>query len=131
MHSSGMRTARLLTVSQHALSPEGCTCLGGYLPGGYTGLGVVPAWGCVYLSEGVPARSVYLPGGTCPGVYLPRYSPPVDRHCDWRNRGCERLPCLLGYIKTYVTSFTGRIHIKALAPFPLTTVLLKNCKSRY
>ena len=39
MHSSGMRTARLLTVSQHAL------------PGG------VPGWG------------VYLPGGgTCPGT---------------------------------------------------------------
>ena len=50
-----MRTARLLTVSQHALWPGG-----------------VPAWG-------VPARGVYLHsgGGTClgvasQGVYLPR-----------------------------------------------------------
>ena len=60
MHSSGMRTARLLTVSLHALW-WGCTCQGG-----------VPAW------AGVPT------GGTCPGactclgvylswgVYLPR-----------------------------------------------------------
>ena len=54
MHSSGMRTARLLTLSQHALWPGG-----------------VPAWG-VYLAGGVYlARGVYLPGG-----YLPRYSPP-------------------------------------------------------
>ena len=52
MHSSRMRTIRLLTVSQDAL-PEGvparewCTCPGG-----------------------VPVRGVYLPGR----VYLPRYS---------------------------------------------------------
>ena len=44
MHSSGMRTARLLTASQQ----------------GTVGMGI-PAWG-VYLPRGV-----YLPGGTCPG----------------------------------------------------------------
>ena len=54
MHSSRMRTACLLTVSQHAL-------LGMYLPGGVpaqgggTCLGGVPAWG-------VPAKG----GCTCP-----------------------------------------------------------------
>ena len=48
MHSSRMRTDRLLTVSQHAL------LRGVYLPGE------------------VPVQGVYLPGGcTCPGVYLP------------------------------------------------------------
>ena len=63
MHSSRMRTARLLTVSQHAL-PGG----GMYLPGG------VPARGCTCLG-GVPARG-YLPAG-----YLPRY-PPMNRMTD-------------------------------------------------
>ena len=63
IHSSGMRTARLLTVSQHALPPGG-TCPGGYLPGS-TCLGGVPARG------GVPAWGVYLPRR----VYLPRGVP--------------------------------------------------------
>ena len=55
MHSSRMRTARLLTVTQHALLE------GVYLPGG------VPVRGCTC------PRGVYLPRGcTCPeGVYLP------------------------------------------------------------
>ena len=51
MHSSGMSTVRLLTVSQHALG--GCTCPGG-----------VPSW------EGVPAESVPaggVPAGGCTG----------------------------------------------------------------
>ena len=64
MHSRRMRTARLWTISQHALPGGvpawGCTCLGVYLPGG------VPAWG------GVPAR-----GGTCPGT-----PPTVNRMTD-------------------------------------------------
>ena len=49
MHSSRMRTARLLTVSQHVLRG---------------GRGV-PAWGCMYLPGGcVPAGGgVYLPWG--------------------------------------------------------------------
>ena len=69
IHSSRMRTARLLTVSQHALM------WGVYLP-----KGDVPAQG------GVPAQGVYLPrvkGCTCPQGYLPRYSPtPVNRMTD-------------------------------------------------
>ena len=83
MHSSGMRTVRLLTVSmhalhkgggvypsmhwaeggvsQHALGRRGCLPRGLYLPG----------WmylhRAVYLSRGSTS-----PGGcTCPGVYLP------------------------------------------------------------
>ena len=71
MHSSRMRTVRLLTVSQHAL-PGGVPAGGVNLPsGGCTCLGVggVPAWGWgVYLPGGVPAWGVYLPG-VC--VYLP------------------------------------------------------------
>ena len=59
MHSSRMRTARLLTVSQHALPGAG----GVYLP---SGAGGVPARG-VYLPGGVPARE----GVYCLGVYLP------------------------------------------------------------
>ena len=76
MHSSGMRTARLLTVSQHALWQGG-----------------VPAQRGGALARGVPAQGVYLPGGvptqggvpaqwgvcTCLGVYLPTYSHSVDR----------------------------------------------------
>ena len=54
MHSSRMRTARLLTVSQHAL-------LGVYLPGG------VPAQGGGTCLGGVPAWAVPAQGGcTCP-----------------------------------------------------------------
>ena len=53
-----MRTARLLTVSQHAL------------------FGWVPARG-VYLPRGCTCPRGYLPGG-----YLPRYSPPVIRMTD-------------------------------------------------
>ena len=82
MHSSGMRTTRLLTVSQHALwlggAPArgmylprgGCTCLGGvparggvYLSIGCTSPGGVPAQGGVSVRGGVPARGGYLPGG--------------------------------------------------------------------
>ena len=97
MHSSRMRTAPLLTVSQHALlevylpggctcqgctclkactCQGGCTCLGVYLPGVYLPMGCTCP-GEVYLPGGVPARGVpaqgvYLPGGcTCQGVYLP------------------------------------------------------------
>ena len=97
MHSSRMRTTRLLTVSQHALAGR-CTCQGVYLPGGGPARGMylpggVPAWGVpargvpvgVYLQGGVSARGrVYLlgegvpvgggctcRGGTCWGVYLP------------------------------------------------------------
>ena len=50
MHSSGMRTARLLTVSKHALgkgvSAHGGVCLGGCLPKG------VSVWRCVCSGGG-------------------------------------------------------------------------------
>ena len=98
MHSSRMHTARLLTISQHAL-PGGIPAQGVYLPGGCTCLGGVPVWevymprgwctclgGCtcprgVYLTKGgvptqggVPAQGgVPTWGGTCPGT------PPVNR----------------------------------------------------
>ena len=59
MHSSGMRTACLLTVSQHALH-RGGVCPRGCLPGGVY-LGGLP-WG-------VSAQRGCLPrGGVCPGV---------------------------------------------------------------
>ena len=55
MHSSGMRTTRLLTVSQHALGR-------GVYPSMYWAVGVYPTmhWvgGC-------------LPGGVCPGGVFP------------------------------------------------------------
>ena len=96
MHSSRMRTARLLPVSpsMHCSRgwmylPGGCTCSGVYLPGGCTCQGEVylprkctclwdvplggvptwgvPAWGWECTCPGdVPAR-----GCTCQGVYLP------------------------------------------------------------
>ena len=55
MHSSKMRTTRLLTISQHAL--------GVYLPGGVYPPGGVPAWGGVPAQQGVPTW-----GCTCPGT---------------------------------------------------------------
>ena len=70
MHSRKMRTARLLTVSQHAL---------------FAGAGGVNLWPGEYLPTGVylpgGGGGVYLPGG---GRYLPRYSPPppVNRMTD-------------------------------------------------
>ena len=81
MHSSRMRSARLLTVSQHALLGGVPTRVGGVPAQG------VPAWG-VYLPRAVPTRGYYLPGDvpargyfprgctcpgecTCLGVYLP------------------------------------------------------------
>ena len=73
MHSSRMRTGRLLTVSQQGTVEWGVSVRRGvYLPRGY-------------LPRGVPASEMYLPrvctcqGGTClggvpaGGVYLPRW----------------------------------------------------------
>ena len=59
-----MRTARLLTVSQHAL------------PGGVPARGV-PAWGG-YCPGGVPAGGVGVPVGgcTCPGGVPAEVLPP-------------------------------------------------------
>ena len=55
MHTSGMRTARLLTVSQPALAAGvGCACQGVYLPRGCTCLGVYLPRGCT--CQGVPAQ---------------------------------------------------------------------------
>ena len=106
LHSSGMRTTSLLTVSQHALDggvyllgvylpSGGCTCPGGvpagggcscggylgvYLPArGCTCLGSVPAWGCT-------CQGVYLPGRcTCWGVSqhaMGQAPPPPNRITD-------------------------------------------------
>ena len=85
MHSSGIRTTRLLTVSQHALRrgvyPRmhwAGGCVSQHALGRRVSAWGIPAWG-VYLPRGcncvggVPAggylpRVVYLPGGfTCPG----------------------------------------------------------------
>ena len=81
MHSSRMLTARSLTM-------------GMYLSQG------------VYLSQGYLPREVYLSwggylprGGTCPGGYLPRYSPPVDRILDTRYWKYYLAPTLLRAVK--------------------------------
>ena len=84
MHSSGMRTARLLTVSQdelhggvHPSMHWGCVSQhalgrGGVCPGG------VPARG-VPGQAGVPAQEVYL-SGVYPSMQWGRpLPPPVDR----------------------------------------------------
>ena len=79
MHSSKMRTARLLTVSQHALL-GGVPAPGGgvltrsvYLPGVYLPGGYLPWWGCV-PAQGVctwPGGGVPAQEGTCPGTHPP------------------------------------------------------------
>ena len=72
MHSSRMRTARLLPVS-----PSMHCSWVVYLPGGCTWWECVPAGGVylsggVYLPGGVHTQEVYLPRVcTCQGVYLP------------------------------------------------------------
>ena len=70
MHSSRMRTALLLTVSQHALPggvpAQGVTCQGGVPAQGSALGGVCTWWGCTCPGD-VPARGVYLLRGcTCP-----------------------------------------------------------------
>ena len=86
MHSSRMRTARLLTVSLHALlggvptwrvvPARGGTCPGGVpTQEGVPAQGGVPAW-VVYLPRGVLVAWVPAQGDIpAQGVYLPRYSP--------------------------------------------------------
>ena len=74
MHSSRMCTARLLTVSQHALPGvpvRGCTCpgvpaWGMYMPGGCTCLGDVPVGG--------------VPAGGVPAQVLPSVNRMTDRY---------------------------------------------------
>ena len=97
MHSSRMRTARLLTISQHApgrMCIPACTgqkgvsarvggvclwgvCPGGCLPGGVRLGGVCP-WGC--LPGSVCPGGVYRGGGCLPGGG--GRQPPVDRMTD-------------------------------------------------
>ena len=74
MHSSRMRTARLLPVS-----PNMHCSGGGDVParGGVPALGGCTCPGGVYLPCGVPALGGYLPALW--GEYLLRYSPPVNR----------------------------------------------------
>ena len=92
MHSSRMRTVRLLPVSPSMHCSRGCTCPRGDLLQGCTCQGV-PAQG------GVPAQEVYLPGGVpalggsvpAQGGYLPKYSPPVNRMTGAKILLCPKL----------------------------------------
>ena len=71
MHSSGMHTAHLLTVSQHALH-RGNVCPGG-LPGGlHRGVFAqgVSAWGVCWGGGGCVCPGG-LPGGAYPGGFCP------------------------------------------------------------
>ena len=118
MHSSRMRTARLLPVSpsMHCsgrgyLVPRGCTCPGGCTwsqgipgPGGVPGPGGCTwfwggylVWGVCLLgrctwSWGVPGSRGGIParGVPGPGGYLPRY-PPCEQNV-WQT-GVKILPC--------------------------------------
>ena len=81
MHSSMMRTARLLPYLAACTAPGGVPAQGGVPAGwGCTCQGGVPAQGGVPTQGGVPAQG-YLPGGVpAKGVYLPRYSPPHEQN---------------------------------------------------
>ena len=90
MHSSRMRTARLLTVSQHAL------------PGG------IPARGCTYLGcvpsqGGVPAQGCLCTclggGGTCSGT-----PPTVNRQMQ---QECIPVGCILAARRLYGAFCSG------------------------
>ena len=73
LHSSGMHTAPLLTVSQHALRRgEGARGWVECLPGRVLlGVGWMYLPSGVYLAGGVPAGG-WGDGCNCWGVYLPR-----------------------------------------------------------
>ena len=75
MHSSRMHTARLLTISQHALC-RGCLSIGVSVRGGFT-------------------QEVCL-GGVCPGVSslrgCSRHPPEVDTPCGQNDRRVKTLP---------------------------------------
>ena len=87
MHSSRMRTACFLTISQDALA-EGCLP-GGVCSGGVSAQGgCLPRQGCLpggVCSGGVSAQGGVCPGGVCPGGCLPRgvcLDTPVNRILD-------------------------------------------------
>ena len=97
MHSSRMRTARLLPISPRMhCSGRGCTSPGsvctypgvpasGRVPARERG---VPEWG-----SGVPFRGVYLPRGcTCLGMYLPRGVPAWGVHLPGNVSACGGVP---------------------------------------
>ena len=87
IHSSGMRNARLLTISQHALCRRGVSTQGGVCPGDVCS-------GC--LPGGVCPGGV-CQGGVCPlGVCLPRGCLPwgVSTQEEWVCPEC--LPLVLG-----------------------------------
>ena len=88
MHPNRMRTARLLTVSQHAL-------LGMYLPGG------VPAGGRCTFPGGVPAQGEC----TCAGGIPAQVLPPVNRMTD----RCKNITLLQ-------TSFAGGNNASQFSP---------------
>ena len=128
-----MRTARLLTVSQHALKGEGvptqgylprdsvsaqgqCTC-----PGGWD----VPAWGRECTCHwGVPARGIPAHGGVpAQGVpargYLPRYSSPsVNRMTD----RCKNITCLKFRLRAVTIKKTQPNSISLLPQFEISPI---------
>ena len=113
MHSSGMRTSRLLTISQHALGRGGVSQHAldrGCLPRGVSGQGGVwlrwgvwPRGGCL-AKKGVSgqgeclARGMSARGGVCPGVCVAdiplnqRQTPPPCEQNDSQT-GVKTLPC--------------------------------------
>ena len=131
IHSSRVRTARLLTASQHAVGvpawgvylpgrgmylPRGCTCLGGGVPArGCTCLGGVPAFGCTclgYLSRGctwlggIPARG-YLPGVNLPRGVPARGDVPARGYLPMYSPPVNRTTDRCKNITLPQTSFTG------------------------
>ena len=125
-----MRTARLLTISQHALHR------GVYLHGGG-----VPAWG-VYLPGGTPAGGVYLPGAggvpaggvpargcNCQGMHLPggvsqhtMGQTPLwtDRHLWKHNLRQLRLQAVKMWFMTLSSNYDAIVNdVTDKRPFPL------------
>ena len=93
MHSNGMRTARFLTVSQHALA-------GGCIPA-CTGRGR----GCLHRGWCLPGGVGCLPGegGVCPGGG--RYPPLwTDRHLGKHNLRKLRLQAVIIGCRTFFGS---------------------------
>ena len=86
MHSSGMRTARFLTVSQHALG-RGCVCPGWCLPGGLPSILGRHPLGRLGRHPPLDRPSRHILGRHPPDKHPPgQTSPPSRRLLQWTVR---------------------------------------------
>ena len=117
MHSSGMRTTRLLTIFQHALRKGGGSAqAGGCQPR------EVSAKGCLPL---VPGMGVY------PSMQWLRHPPPwTDRHCEKHNLLKLRLGAVIRMINVFIrTRPSDPVNVQNEAEHTSTVEIPGSCRS--